>query len=65
MYDYPENLAPELDDGGGVVTPFEDWWPCVKSGFPNVPDIVAREWLHRHWGALHFVGFHLTFISFR
>lgn len=49
MDDYPDHLAPEFDVGGGVSTPFSEWWPRVKSDFPNVPEEVAREWLHRHW----------------
>lgn len=47
--DYPEELAPEFDEGGAVKTPFEQWWSRVAYAFPNVPEEVAREWLHRHW----------------
>ncbi|HQS15463.1 hypothetical protein [Reyranella sp.] len=49
MDDYPEHLAPEFDEGGGVVTPFEKWWPRVAASFPTVPEAVARYWLHEHW----------------
>lgn len=49
MDNYPDHLAPEFDEGGGVATPFEEWWPRVKDSFPTVPEEVAREWLHRHW----------------
>lgn len=50
MDNYPDNLAPEFCDGGGVNTPFEEWWPRVQESFPNVPECVARQWLHEHWG---------------
>ena len=50
MDGYPYSLAPEFDDGGGVKTPFEKWWPRVKDRFSNVPENVARYWLHEHWG---------------
>lgn len=49
MDDYPKQLAPEFDEGGGVATPFQEWWQVTKSSFPHVPDEVARDWLHRHW----------------
>lgn len=49
MDNYPEHLAPEFDEGGGVATPFEEWWPKVKDAFPHVPEDVARYWLHEHW----------------
>jgi hypothetical protein len=49
MDNYPDHLAPEFDEGGGVATPFEEWWPRVKDAFPHVPDNVARYWLHEHW----------------
>ena len=49
MDNYPEELTPELgvDD---AKTPFEEWWPTVRASFPNVPENVAEQWLHRHWG---------------
>lgn len=50
MDNYPDHLAPDMDVGGGVATPFEEWWPRVRDSFPTVPEEVAREWLHRHWG---------------
>lgn len=49
MDNYPDELAPEFDPGGGVATPFEEWWARVQHAFPHVPEEVAREWLHRHW----------------
>lgn len=49
MDNYPENLAPEFEESGSVATPFEEWWARVRPHFPNVPEEVAREWLHRHW----------------
>jgi len=48
--DYPKSLAPNFDESGRVISPFEDWWGVNKNHFSNVPDEVAREWLHRHWG---------------
>lgn len=50
MDNYPENLAPKLDEGGGVETPFEEWWERVQPNFPNVPENVAQYWHHEHWG---------------
>ncbi|GHA88680.1 hypothetical protein GCM10009069_09600 [Algimonas arctica] len=47
---YPEELAPSFDSSGAVSTPFRDWWSAKQISFPNVPEEVAREWLHRHWG---------------
>lgn len=49
MDSYPQHLAPEFDEGGGVATPFEEWWPRVQEAFLHVPEEVARDWLHRHW----------------
>jgi hypothetical protein len=49
MDNYPKHLAPEFLESGGVATPFEEWWPRVKYDFPNVPEEVARYWLHEHW----------------
>lgn len=50
MDNYPKKFAPKLDEGGGVVTPFDQWWPQTQNHFSNVPEEVAKEWLHRHWG---------------
>lgn len=50
MDNYPDNLAPSFDEGGGVSTPFNEWWPTVKSKFGTVPENVAQYWLHEHWG---------------
>ena len=49
MDDYPEELAPEFEDSGAVKTPFDIWWPQVNHHFENVPENVAKQWLHRHW----------------
>lgn len=49
MDDYPEELAPEFEDSGAVKTPFDIWWPQVNHHFENVPENVAKHWLHRHW----------------
>ena len=32
-----------------MLTPFDQWWARVSSHFCNVPEDVARQWLHRHW----------------
>ena len=50
MDGYPSDVAPEFEEGGAVSTPFNEWWLTAKFRFPNVPEEVAREWLHRHWG---------------
>lgn len=49
MDNYPEQLAPDFEESGAVSTPFEQWWPQVRASFSNVPEEVARQWLHRHW----------------
>ena len=49
MDNYPEHLAPDFEEGDGVATPFEEWWPRVQHAFPTVPEEVARHWLHEHW----------------
>jgi hypothetical protein len=49
MDNYPEHLAPEFDEGGGVKTPFEEWWSHAREHFAHVPEDVARYWLHEHW----------------
>ena len=36
MDDYPEHLAPEFTEGGGVATPFDEWWPNGKFPTPIV-----------------------------
>ena len=49
-YGFPVHLYPALDvDSGSPVVNFIDWWPAVKTEYPNLPEEVAREWLHRHW----------------
>lgn len=50
MDNYPHHLAPAFNEGGGVETPFEEWWERARYEFPNVPDEVAEYWLHEHWG---------------
>ncbi len=50
MDNYPIELAPEFDDGGGVKTPFAVWWKKAKTRFSGVPEEVAQYWLHEHWG---------------
>jgi len=42
MDNYPSHLAPEFDEGGGVITPFDQWWEKVESSFPEVPIDVGR-----------------------
>jgi hypothetical protein len=49
MDNYPDHLAPAFDESGGVQTPFEEWWTRVQASYPNVPENVARFWLHEHW----------------
>lgn len=49
MDDYPEELAPEFDDGGAPSTPFDEWWARVQGSFPSVPEDVAKYWLYEHW----------------
>lgn len=51
---YPEHLAPEFNERGGVETPFDVWWPRVRAEFPAVPEDVARYWLHEHWSHSRF-----------
>jgi len=50
MDDYHRHLAPEFEESGAVKTSFENWWPQAIAEFPNVPEGVARYWLHEHWG---------------
>ena len=49
MDNYPEQLKPRFEPSGAVEEPFEEWWPKVRDHFPNVPENVARYWLHEHW----------------
>lgn len=49
MDNYPQHLAPEFEEAGAVKTPFEEWWEGVRASFPDVPEEVARHWLHEHW----------------
>lgn len=39
-----DGLAPRRDE------PFDSWYARAGSHLSNVPDEVAREWIHRHWG---------------
>jgi hypothetical protein len=48
MDNYPKHLTPEFEEIGAVKTPFDVWWAQVQPSFPNVPENVGREWLHRH-----------------
>lgn len=54
MNNFPEHLAPWVAGHDGNKVPFQEWWPIVKDGFPNVPEIVAQELLYRHWGGSGF-----------
>ena len=49
MDNFPEYLQPRFEESGAVEEPFEEWWPKAKLHFRNVPDDVARHWLHQHW----------------
>lgn len=49
MDNYPEHLKPRFEPSGAVEETFEEWWPKVQPHFPNVPENVARYWLHEHW----------------
>jgi hypothetical protein len=49
MDNYPAHLAPQFHPSGAVSTPFEQWWANAQPSFTNVPEEVARQWLHRHW----------------
>jgi hypothetical protein len=49
MDNFPDHLSPAFE-GAEVDEPFEQWWPRVRHAYPRVPEEVAREWLHRHWG---------------
>lgn len=49
MDDYPTHLAPTSKDSAAEQT-FEAWWRRVQPYFPQVPENVARHWLHEHWG---------------
>jgi hypothetical protein len=51
MDDYPEQLSPPKDQGGGIDrTKFASWWAKVKPEFPTVPENVGQYFLHEHWG---------------
>jgi hypothetical protein len=49
MDNYPTSVAPAFNEGGGIITPFEEWWRRAREHFPTVPEEVARYWLHEHW----------------
>lgn len=49
MDGYPDRLSPFDSEGANCPEPFEAWWPKVRDQFPNVPEEVARYWLHQHW----------------
>lgn len=51
---YPEHLAPDFDEWGGVATPFDVWWARAQRFFKNVPEEVAQYWIHEHWGHSNF-----------
>jgi hypothetical protein len=50
MDKYPKDFAPAFDESGGVATPFSAWWERIRCSYPDVPEDVAEQWLHRHWG---------------
>jgi len=64
MDNYPSQLAPDLDESGAVATPFGDWWARVEQSYPTVPQEVAKEWLHRHWGHSPFRYLKSSFYEF-
>lgn len=51
---FPAHLSPIIDEPSKAKTSFNEWWPKVKSSFPTVPDIIAKDWLYRHWGTSPF-----------
>jgi hypothetical protein len=50
MDSYPKAFSPKSEKCGDEAIPFDDWWCRVQANFPNVPEDVARYWLHEHWG---------------
>jgi hypothetical protein len=48
-----DHVAPHHDE------PFESWYPRVKEHLGGLPEELAREWIHRHWGASPFHRFPL------
>ncbi|WP_371395432.1 hypothetical protein [Fretibacter rubidus] len=54
MDSYPPPLSPIMSKTHDKKTPFDVWWPTVKPHFPNVPDIIAKDWLYEHWGSSPF-----------
>ena len=49
MDGYPAHLSPIIS-GSDDKAAFDVWWPRVRDEFPGVPDVVAKDWLYRHWG---------------
>jgi hypothetical protein len=39
-----KRLAPRYHEA------FSSWWARVRQSLPNVPEDVAQQWIHRHWG---------------
>ena len=54
MNNYPDIVTPIIAGTVQSKTPFNAWWPTVKHHFPNVPDIIAKDWLYEHWGTSPF-----------
>ena len=44
--------------------PFEHWYERVKDAIPWIPEEVAREWIHRHWGQTPYDYLDLTPLKF-
>ena len=47
MDGYPDHLSPGTDE---TKVSFEEWWASASSHYLNVPDNVAKHWVHEHWG---------------
>jgi len=47
-YGFPAGFGPRHGPDG-APEPFEGWYATRRAELGEVPEEVAREWLHRHW----------------
>ena len=49
---WPKKIAPYVGESELDREPFEDWYARVGEDIKHVPEDVAEQWIHEHWGGL-------------
>jgi len=61
---WPKKLAPYVGESELDREPFIEWYPRVREHIANVPEDVAEQWVHDHWGHSPYESLPLTLLQF-